>query len=206
MILPVSIQMLPLISVCMARTIGMVIFLPVLSGHPVNSRLIKSALALMIAFPVIGHHWGDVSFADVAVFPLILLIAKEMLVGVCIGFSAAIPFWAIEIAGFLIDTIRGATMAELFNVMLKSQTSLFGILFSLALNVLFLSLGGMNVLLHALYRSYVTLPIMPFKLHLSNQLIDFFSMDIHLIFSLALAFSLASSAYHVADRCCAGFD
>jgi len=184
------VKLMPLVVICMARGMGMVLFIPVLTGHPVNSRLVKSAIVLAISIPVICYYWEQKEFLTISMFPFTLLLAKETFIGICIGFSAGIPFWAIEIAGFLIDTMRGATMAQIFNVMLKSQTSLFGALFSLVISVLFLSLGGMQILLQALYLSYKTLPILPFNIHMTSRLIDFFSEDIHMIFLLALAFAL----------------
>ena len=31
-------------------------------------------------------------------------------IGLLIGFCAALPFWALDMAGFLIDTLRGSSM------------------------------------------------------------------------------------------------
>lgn len=45
---------------------------------------------------------------------LIVILGKEVLIGLLIGFVAAIPFWAIEAAGFLVDNQRGAAMASMF--------------------------------------------------------------------------------------------
>ena len=181
---------MPLIFICMARTVGMVLFLPVLSGNPASNNLIKSAIALVISSPVIMQYSQHAEFLGLASLPLTLLVMKEVFIGACIGFSAAIPFWAIEIAGFLIDTMRGSTMAELFNAMLQSQTSVLGSLFSLVITVLFLSMGGMEILLEALYSSYTTISIMPIRLNLSPQFIDFFTKDMQLIFTMAMVFAL----------------
>ncbi len=40
------------------------------------------------------------------------------------GFVAALPFWAMNMAGFLIDTLRGATMSTLFNPGMGVESSL----------------------------------------------------------------------------------
>ncbi len=68
---------------------------------------------------------------------LAMLIAKEVLLGLLIGFVAAIPFWAIEASGFLIDNQRGAAMGSLFNPSLGSQTSPTGLLLTQTLITLF---------------------------------------------------------------------
>lgn len=41
-----------------------------------------------------------------------------------IGFCAAVPFWAVDMAGFLLDTLRGATMGTIFNSTMEAETSL----------------------------------------------------------------------------------
>ena len=176
--------------VCVARSAGMVFFLPLLTGHPVSSRFLKGGIMLAFSAPVIFIYHDKYNFIHVGTVFFTILLAKEFFIGLCISFTAAIPFWAIEIAGFFIDTMRGATMSELFNVMMKTQTSLFGVLFSLVINVLFLSVGGLNILLRQLYESYVVLPILPFRLYLSDSWSNFFEEDIKMVFTLALIFSL----------------
>src|SRR5207247_8344673 len=44
--------------------------------------------------------------------PFLLLMFKEVFIGLAIGFVAAHIFWAMEMAGRLIDTVRGSSMAE----------------------------------------------------------------------------------------------
>ncbi len=50
---------------------------------------------------------------------------------------AAVPFWAVDMARFLLDTLRGATMGTIFNSTMEAETSLlaapasFCVLFSL---------------------------------------------------------------------------
>ncbi len=51
------------------------------------------------------------------------------------------PFWAVDMAGFLIDTLRGATIGIVFNPAMSVQTSIFGLLFSQFLCALFIITG-----------------------------------------------------------------
>ncbi len=57
-------------------------------------------------------------------------------------YMPAFPFRAIDMAGFLIDTLRGATMSTLFNPCMGMESSIFGVLFTQLLTVLFLISGG----------------------------------------------------------------
>ncbi len=61
-------------------------------------------------------------------------------------------------AGFLLDTLRGATMGTIFNSTMEAETSLFGLLFSQFLCVIFFISGGMEFILNILYESYQYLP------------------------------------------------
>lgn len=66
--------------------------------------------------------------------------------------------WAVDMAGFLLDTLRGATMGTIFNSTMEAETSLFGLLFSQFLCVIFFISGGMEFILNILYESYQYLP------------------------------------------------
>lgn len=66
--------------------------------------------------------------------------------------------WAVDMAGFLLDTLRGATMGTIFNSTIEAETSLFGLLFSQFLCVIFFISGGMEFILNILYESYQYLP------------------------------------------------
>lgn len=184
------VQVMLVVLVCMARSGGVVYFLPILVGHPVSSRLIKSSIMLTISIPVIFVYRNLYIFIDLPPTYFAVILLKEFILGLFMSFTAAIPFWAIEVAGFFLDTMRGASMAEIFNVVMKTQTSIFGILFSLIINVLFFSVGGLDVLLEQFYRSYMIIPVIPVKLHFSHEWIAFVEGNLMMLFSLALVFSL----------------
>ncbi|AXD08602.1 hypothetical protein CHE29_06285 [Salmonella enterica] len=42
-----------------------------------------------------------------------------------------IPFWAIDSAGFLIDTMRGSSMGSIYNPTLSESSTLLGVFFSI---------------------------------------------------------------------------
>jgi type III secretion protein T len=86
------------------------------------------------------------------------LATTEVALGAFIGFISAIPFWAVDMAGFLIDTMRGSSMASVLNPLLEQQSSLLGILFSQVFGLLFLLSGGFNALVASVYDSYALVP------------------------------------------------
>jgi len=91
-------------------------------------------------------------------FSFIFASVGEIIIGLIIGFVAAIPFWATDSAGYLIDTMRGSSMGNVYNPTLAESSTLIGVFFSQLLNVIFFSCGGINALITALYQSYTVLP------------------------------------------------
>ncbi|OHX10902.1 EscT/YscT/HrcT family type III secretion system export apparatus protein, partial [Chromobacterium sphagni] len=150
-------QWLPVLGLCMLRPLGVFLLMPLFSTANLGGALIRNALVLMIALPLLPVYpqW---QLPASGAWGYVLLAAGELSVGLMIGFCAAIPFWVLDMAGFLIDTMRGSSMASVLNPLLGQQSSLFGLLFTQIFGVLFLISGGFNELLEAIYQSYVTLP------------------------------------------------
>lgn len=150
---------LPLLGVAMMRPLGTMLLLPPFSTAMLGGALTRNALALMatlLALPMLSA--GALPDPLIAPVGYALILASELLIGLMLGFSAAIPFWALDMAGFVLDTMRGASMAGIYNPLLGGQSSPLGGLFSQLAAVLFMGLGGFHALLGALYASYVWLP------------------------------------------------
>ena len=84
---------------------------------------------------------------------------KEAVVGMLIGFFAAIPFWIVENVGNLIDNQRGATMGEVYSPLSGAQVSTTGIFLTQILSTIFFVGGAFLVFLGAVYRSYEIVPL-----------------------------------------------
>ncbi len=149
------------LAIAMARPLGLLVILPVFTSRVLGGALVRNALLLMIALPIVPALRAEPVLQEALLdwLPLAGLALREVAVGALLGFFAAIPFWAIGMAGFFLDTARGSSMASVLNPMLGEQASIFGILFSHLLTVLFLTSGGFNILLGALYESYHALPL-----------------------------------------------
>lgn len=183
---------LPLLALAMARPMGAMAVLPMFSQASLSSGLLRGVLALLAAIPALP-----------TLAPLLLplptpghdllgygvMIAGEVAIGALLGFSAAIPFWALDMAGFALDTLRGASMAGVFNPLLGGQSSPLGALFSQLAVVLFMVLGGFHSLLSALYQSYAQLPPgVPW--HTGAQFLPLLKQLWHTLYTLTLGFAL----------------
>ena len=88
-----------------------------------------------------------------------LVAFKEALIGLLIGFFAAVPFWIAENVGNFIDNQRGATMGEVYSPLSGAQVSTTGIFFTQIVSTLFFVGGAVFVFLGALYTSYSIWPV-----------------------------------------------
>jgi type III secretion protein T len=186
-------QWLPVIGLCMLRPLGVMLMVPLFNQATLGGTLVRNALVLMIALPLIPLHdtWPTLESArqNATAGRYLMLICGELSIGLMMGFCAAIPFWAMDMAGFLIDTLRGASMASVLNPLLGQQSSLFGILFTQVFGVLFLVTGGFNQLIAGIYHSYSVLP--PGEVfHFGPGFLAFLSRQWQLAYELCLRFSM----------------
>nr|WP_153006703.1 type III secretion system export apparatus subunit SctT [Aeromonas schubertii] len=155
------------------RFMACFVMLPVLGKQMLGGTLIRNGVICSLALYAYPTVTVQPELQSDAV-TLMLLIGKEVVLGLLIGFVATIPFWAIEAAGFLIDNQRGAAMASLINPSLGSQSSPTGLLLTQALVTLFFSGGAFLSLLAALFHSYATWPVASFFPEVGSQWVDFF--------------------------------
>ncbi|EOS9876267.1 SctT family type III secretion system export apparatus subunit VscT [Vibrio parahaemolyticus] len=167
-------QALFLYSLTLPRLMACFIFLPILSKQMLGGAMIRNgvlcSLALFI-FPVVNEQALP---SEPDGLWLIVILGKEVLLGMLIGFVAAIPFWAIEATGFLVDNQRGAAMASMFNPTLGSQSTPTAVLLTQTLITLFFSGGGFVAFIYALFKSYTTWPILGFFPMVTDAWVSFF--------------------------------
>ncbi|CNI25419.1 type III secretion system export apparatus subunit SctT [Yersinia pekkanenii] len=177
------------LGLAMMRPYGMLLILPLFTARSLGSSLLRNGLVFAIALPVTPLFFTTSVITQYSLTGWFWLLGLELMIGVMIGFVAALPFWAIDMAGFLIDTLRGATMSTLFNPSMGMESSIFGVLFTQILTVLFLLSGGFNLVLAALYGSYDMLPagsgIQP-----STAMLQFLKSEWLLMQELCLSFAL----------------
>ena len=91
--------------------------------------------------------------------PFIGLMLKELLIGSCIGFFAAAPFFIAQMSGSLIDHSRGASSLQVNDPTTQTQASPIGLVYNYVLIALFFSLGGPFIFFNGLADSYLFIPV-----------------------------------------------
>lgn len=85
-------------------------------------------------------------------------LLKEVVIGLFIGFLAAIPFYIVQGSGSLIDHMRGSSSLQVSDPTTQSQTGPLGILYNYVLIVVFYALNGPFLLINGIYTSYRLIP------------------------------------------------
>jgi type III secretion protein SpaR/YscT/HrcT len=126
---------------------------------PMPARVGLALLLAGLAAPILIASAAASGLGNASPVALSLLLAREVLVGLCLGFVAAAAFRAAEIAGRLGDTLRGANIAEILVPTAEERSSPLGVLYLLLATVVFLQIGGVPRLCEALLESYRALPV-----------------------------------------------
>jgi flagellar biosynthetic protein FliR len=139
-----------------ARTVPFVWLIPAFGGPslPVRVRLALGFALSALCFPLIA---GRVPSGGPVLW--VLLALRECGVGLVMGFVAACMFRAVEAAGRLTDTLRGANFADVIAPDQGTRSSPLGELLLLLAVVVFLEAGGAGILATALARSYEAVPL-----------------------------------------------
>jgi len=147
-------------SLIMARLLPMMVMTPVFGGQTMPRRLrIGIALAFTAALlpPFYPHFSKLIPAPDYTI-----LLAKEAAVGLIMAFFIQILFEAVAAVGALVDLARGATLANVFDPLTQDQQSILAALFTQVAIVLFIAIGGMQLLFRGIAQSLVLVPPLKF--------------------------------------------
>lgn len=123
-------------------------------------KVIFSAIFAMI---ITTSYWTEQPVIDFHLWFLVLLVFKEFLVGIIIGFAANAVFFAARFAGGLIDLEMGYQTAVIFD---QNQTTptLIGEFQELIVLMIFLFLDGHLQLIEAAFASFRAIPVSTFEM------------------------------------------
>jgi flagellar biosynthesis protein FliR len=146
----------------MARVMAIIVLVPYLGGKnapPEVKMGIGVTLTLILWPTVLANVSGDVPMGPLG---FIVMMLKETFIGLAIGFVAAEIFYTVELAGQLIDMLRGANQIQTLVPQITERSSAFGNLQYQLLVALFLSVDLHHVFIAALFESFVAVPINEF--------------------------------------------
>jgi flagellar biosynthetic protein FliR len=147
---------LPAALLILFRITSFFIVAPVFSFRnvPTSFKLGLSVFVTLLTFSVVGTK-AAVQFDSMYV----LLVIREIMVGLLLGFLATMFFNAVQIAGSFMDLQIGFGIANIIDPMTGASSQLIGNLKFLLAVMLFLSFDGHHLFLQAIMESYRWVPI-----------------------------------------------
>lgn len=153
--------------------------------------MVKAGIALFLALlltPLVGATEAGQAYAGLELAGLLVLILKELMIGIALGLAASLIFAAVQVGGMFIDLQIGFAMANVFDPMSGTSSPLSGqFKYTLAM-LLFLGFDGHHGLLTALVQSYNFLPVGSFTIN--DSLISVLMETFSLMFLLGLKIAI----------------
>ena len=136
---------------------------PLLSGpnFPVQLRIGLSALVAYLVAPMLPPG----ALAGLEFWKMVGLMASEVGVGLLLGFTSRMIFFAVEMAGWIITNQIGLTLSSDINPFTGSNSEAPAMILYYLAGVSFFSLDLHHWLLMGIRRSYTYLPIGDWHLH-----------------------------------------
>ena len=144
-----------------ARTVPVTWLVSPLGGArlPASARLAFGVLLACLVEPTLEAAAARAGLERAGAGLVTLLLARELFVGFGVGLVVSFAFRAAEAAGRLVDTLRGASLAEVLVPTSDERASPLAALYVLLATLVFLELGGVPRLLEALLASYDAVPL-----------------------------------------------
>lgn len=126
----------------------------------IMTPLIRNVFFVSIALTVMPMVLAQPIPASVSGTALIPIVLKEILIGIAIGYTFSVVFWALEGAGQVLDNKIGATSAQLVDPITGQQTTLLGAYLGRLAGYLFAAFGGLTLFVDLLLSSFAVWPVL----------------------------------------------
>jgi len=147
------------VALILTRVVTVIVIAPFLGGKqaPPEVKMGVGIAFTIVLLPLVPRfQTGPISIDPIGFFVLVL---KEAFVGFLLGFIAAELFYAVEMAGKLVDMFRGTNQVQLLVPQLGERSSAFGDMFYQLLIVVFMAVGGHHVFIAAMMESFRVVPL-----------------------------------------------
>jgi flagellar biosynthetic protein FliR len=139
------------------RASGVFLIAPVF-GHAAVPSQFKIALILLLTIVLMATIGESTLPAVTSLADLMVLAAKELLVGVAIGFVFALLFWGVQSAGSIAGYQMGLTIASVVDPSTNQEQSVISQFWLLVSLMIFFGINGHHMIVRAFYDSYTAIP------------------------------------------------
>lgn len=154
----ISVAQAQLFFLAFTRIMAAMIHVPVLGGQTIPNQVrigLGFVLTLVLIpwqpLPETVEAAGSIAFA--------ISLAKEILIGTLIGYSADLAFGAIQMAGAAMGMGSGFESSRIFNPSLGDAGSAYDQVFVMTAMMIFLMIDGHHLVIAALSRTFELVPL-----------------------------------------------
>lgn len=196
---------LPVYLLIVARISAFFVTAPLFSYRNIpvmNKLMIVLALAFFASF--------SIESPEITIdFYYILLILKEVIVGLGIGLIAMLMLYAVQVAGGFIDLQMGFAIANIVDPQTGAQTPLLGQYFYIFALLFLFAIDGHHLLLDGIFHSYQFIPIdqllLPFSTdqvakHVTDSFVTMFVIAFQMAIPIVASLFLVDIALGIIAR------
>lgn len=144
--------------ILVAIRIGSILGAAPFFGSSVIKAQIKVVLTVLIAFLVFPTV-EVAPFGDIPLGMLMILIFKEMLIGVCIGILSHFLFVGVQLGGQVAGMQMGFAIVNLIDPSSGESLSIIASFLNIAMLLLFIAVGGHYLIIGAISESFRFIPL-----------------------------------------------
>lgn len=129
-------------------------------GSPLIANPIKVLFAMALAmfvFPTLGSPIELAAIPSSSLF--LTIVMKEVIVGLVLGFSARLFFFAVSMGGTFISMNMGLNASQVFNPSLGIETQSLEQFLTIVATLFYFSIQGHHILILNMVQSFEVLPI-----------------------------------------------
>jgi len=147
----------------LARVTSLLVVAPVF-GHqtvPLQLKVGLGAFLSFVLFPIVASQAPQ---ADVHLAALVIMVLREVIVGLIIGFSISLIFGGVRLAGELIGFDMGLSIASVYDPENGQNMPMVSEFLYLVTMLVFLVLNGHHFVIESLQLSYTAVPLGEFSI------------------------------------------
>jgi type III secretion protein T len=165
------------VMLCSTRIYVAMLVLPPMSDQALQG-MARNALPLWVGLYVAFGQPLDL-VRDLDVLTITLLILKEGVIGLLLGFGASTVFWVAEGVGAMMDNMAGFNNVQQTNPLSGQQSTPLGNLLSQLSICAFFMLGGLVALVGLVFETYAWWPIRQALPQWGDLLLRFVQKDVN---------------------------
>jgi flagellar biosynthesis protein FliR len=167
----------------LTRISGLTMTAPIYGTRDIPMQF-RALLAVALAVLIAPMQWRASMQYPTDLIQLLILLAAELLIGLCLGLGIVILAGGVQLAGEMIGYVSGLMLADVLDPNMDANVPLFSRLMFLVSIAVFVCMGGHRMVMGALLDTFASIP--PGGGALPNSLAEMFVALLTQSFSLGI--------------------